>query len=276
MADQTTRRMPTGINSLDPVLDGGVVPGSLILLLSDIGAGSAEFAYTSLIALTRMGKDAGAGRMVPEEMRYISITRTKEDVISEIIGSFKSDLTAGIADRVTFLDLSSGYFDRSVVPANWYDGEGGIVARMQRKKPEHDSILADLIAVLEEGKDQSLIIIDSITDISGLHYSPEKWNSLVAFLRGLQRIAKTWNSTIYLHLTKGILDSSRELEICDCADAVIHFKWEEGSGQRRQRIMYFMKFRGVMPYLEERDLVKFAVRISATAGFDVENIRMVI
>ena len=55
MADQTKRKMPTGINSLDPVLDGGVVPGSLILLLSDIGAGSAEFAYTSLIALTRMG-----------------------------------------------------------------------------------------------------------------------------------------------------------------------------------------------------------------------------
>jgi KaiC/GvpD/RAD55 family RecA-like ATPase len=268
--------MPTGINSLDPVLDGGVVPGSLILLLSDIGAGSTEFAYTSLIAMTRMGRDAGAGRMIPEDIRYISITRTKEDVIQEINRSFKSDLTAGIADRVTFLDLSSGYFDRSVVPANWYDREEGIVARMQRKKPEHDSILADLIAVLEEGKDQSLIIIDSITDISGLHYSPEKWNSLVAFLRGLQRIAKTWNSTIYLHLTKGILDSSRELEICDCADAVIHFKWEEGSGQRRQRIMYFMKFRGVMPYLEERDLVKFAIRISATAGFDVENIRMVI
>ena len=276
MPDQTTRRMPTGINSLDPVLDGGVVPGSLILLLSDIGAGSTEFAYTSLIALTRMGRGAGAGIIIPEDIRYISITRTKEDVFREIIGSFKSDLTAGIADRVTFLDLSSGYVDRSVVPANWYDREEGIVARMQRKKPEHDSILADLIGVLEEGKNQSLIIIDSITDISGLHYTPELWNSLVAFLRGLQRIAKTWNSTIYLHLTKGILDSSRELEICDCADAVIHFKWEEGSGQRRQRIMYFMKFRGVMPYLEERDLVKFAVRISATTGFDVENIRMVI
>lgn len=276
MADQTTRRMPTGINSLDPVLDGGVVPGSLILLLSDIGAGSAEFAYTSLITLSKLEKDTGEGRVIPEDIRYISITRTKEDVFREIIESFKRDLTAGIAERVTFLDLSSGYFDRSVVPANWYDSEGGIVARMQRKKPDHDSILADLIAALEEGKHGSLVIIDSITDISGLHHSPEKWNSLVAFLRGLQRIAKTWNSTIYLHLTKGILDSSRELEICDCADAVIHFKWEEGSGQRRQRIMYFMKFRGVMPYLEERDLVKFAVQISASGGFDVENIRMVI
>lgn len=276
MPDQTTRRMPTGITSLDPVLNGGVVPGSLILLLSDIGAGSAEFAYTSLITHAKMKKQNGEGVMLPEEIRYISITRTKEDIIGEINQSFKKDLTEGIADRVIFRDLSAGYFERSVVPADWYDNQGGVVARMQRKKAEHDSILADLIATLDEGKQMSLIILDSLTDIAGLYNDPGRWNNLVAFLRGLQRVAKTWNTTIFLHLTRGILDSYRELEICDCADAVILFKWEEGSGQRRQRILYFMKFRGVMPYLEERDLVKFAVRISASGGFDVENIRMVI
>jgi hypothetical protein len=31
-----------------------------------------------------------------------------------------------------------------------------------------------------------------------------------------------------------------------------------------------------MPHLEERDLVKFAVRISTTNGFEVSNIRVVI
>jgi hypothetical protein len=40
--------------------------------------------------------------------------------------------------------------------------------------------------------------------------------------------------------------------------------------------MFFEKFRGVMPHLEERDLVKFAVRISTTSGFEVSNIRVVI
>ena len=40
--------------------------------------------------------------------------------------------------------------------------------------------------------------------------------------------------------------------------------------------MYFEKFRGVMPHLEEQDLVKFAVRISTTSGFDVSNIRVII
>jgi hypothetical protein len=82
--------------------------------------------------------------------------------------------------------------------------------------------------------------------------------------------------TSYLLLNRGILESSKEQELADIADALLLFKWEESSGARRQRVMYFEKFRGVMPYLEERDLVKFAVRISATSGFEVSNIRMVI
>jgi len=40
--------------------------------------------------------------------------------------------------------------------------------------------------------------------------------------------------------------------------------------------MYFEKFRGLMPHLEENDLVKFAVRISTNEGFDVSNIRLVV
>ncbi|MCP1714451.1 KaiC/GvpD/RAD55 family RecA-like ATPase [Methanocalculus alkaliphilus] len=276
MFEDTVSRMPTGIASLDPVLNGGVIPGSLVLLLSDIGAGSAEFAYTSLITHSRMGSTPSSGYAVPEEIRYISITRTKEDIIREITSSFKRDITTGITDRVLFSDLSGGYFDRSIVPATWYDSQEGIVARMQRRKAETDSLLSDLIAELGAGKKNSLVVIDSLTDLAGLHNEPVRWKNLVAFLHGLQRVAKAWNTTIFLHLARGIVDPSRELEICDAADAVILFQWEESSAQRRQRIMYFLKFRGVMPYLEERDLVKFAVKISDATGFEVANIRMVI
>jgi hypothetical protein len=92
----------------------------------------------------------------------------------------------------------------------------------------------------------------------------------------LQRISKHRGLTCYLLLTRGILDSAQEKELSDIADAVMLFKWEESTGSRRQRVMYFEKFRGVMPHLEERDLVKFAVRISTTSGFEVSNIRVVI
>ena len=95
-------------------------------------------------------------------------------------------------------------------------------------------------------------------------------------LRGLQRFSKQQNITTYLLLSKGILGPVKEMELEDIVDAVLLFKWEESAGARRQRVMYFEKFRGVMPHLEEQDLVKFAVRISTTGGFEVSNIRVVI
>jgi KaiC/GvpD/RAD55 family RecA-like ATPase len=130
--------------------------------------------------------------------------------------------------------------------------------------------------VINAAQPDSLVVLDSITEIAAQCNTPALWNNLTGFLRGLQRVAKQRNITMYLLLSRGILDSSKERELADIADAVLLFKWEESPGARRQRVMYFEKFRGVMPHLEERDLVKFAVRISTSSGFEVSNIRVVI
>ena len=57
-------RMPTGIGSFDPVMEGGVPPGSVMLLLGDIGAGSFEFVYTSNHQ-SRDAQAAGSGESAP-------------------------------------------------------------------------------------------------------------------------------------------------------------------------------------------------------------------
>ena len=49
MPQAVKQRMPTGISSLDPILEGGVPPGSVILLLGDLGAGNSEFVYSSVV-----------------------------------------------------------------------------------------------------------------------------------------------------------------------------------------------------------------------------------
>lgn len=263
--------MPTGIASLDPVVGGGVPAGSVILLLGDIGAGSAEFVYSSILNLSLQGRPPQAGTP-PAGIRYITFTKRKEDIVDEIGLSFHADLRAGL-DRVRFDDLSEHYFDSSVVPLGWYS-RGNIVERIQRRK-EHESVLADLANRLT-GDGTGLVVLDSLTDIATQYAGSPRWQELVAFLRGLQRISKEWNSTFYVLLTRGILDPSLEREIADTADAVILFRWEESTAARRQRVMYFEKFRGLMPHLEENDLVKFAVRISAGGGFEVSNIRVVI
>lgn len=44
-------RMPTGIASLDPILDSGMPLGKVILLVGEIGAGYYEYAYSSTMNL---------------------------------------------------------------------------------------------------------------------------------------------------------------------------------------------------------------------------------
>jgi KaiC/GvpD/RAD55 family RecA-like ATPase len=275
MQERTPQKMPTGIPSLDPILDGGVPPGSLILLLGDIGAGNYEFAYSSVVnTLNAMKEGASEKILVPKEVRYITFTRLKEDVQHEIAGSLHVDGLPALVDMIRFEDLSELYFDNSVVPDEWYS-HGDIISRLQ-KRASHESILLQLANVINGIPPDSLVILDSITDIATQRSLPNIWHNLTGFLRGLQRVSKQRNITTYLLLSRGILESSEERELADIADAVLLFKWEETTGARRQRVMYFEKFRGVMPHLEERDLVKFAVRISTTGGFEVSNIRVVI
>ncbi|HTY15478.1 MAG TPA: hypothetical protein VMC42_07195, partial [Methanoregulaceae archaeon] len=148
------------------------------------------------------------------------------------------------------------------------------IARLQQRTSR--DMLAYLSEILASGTGNSLVVLDSFTDLATQAVGKGRWDELMAFMRGLQRVTKQWNTSIYLPMTRGILDARNEREIADIADAVILFRWEESTAARRQRIMYFEKFRGLMPHLEERDLVKFAVRISSATGFEVSNIRVVV
>jgi KaiC/GvpD/RAD55 family RecA-like ATPase len=275
MVQQAAQRMPTGISSLDPILDGGVPPGSVILLLGDIGGGSYEFVYssiTNLLALSSSPSDAAV--LLPAKIHYITFTRMSGDVEHEMAKSFSMEEVPPLSEKIRFDDLSELYFDNSVVPDDWYS-QGDIVSRLQ-KRADRVGILAQLSNSLNGTEPNNLVIIDSVTDIATQCHSTHLWTNLMGLLRGLQRMSKQRNLTVYLLLTRGILDDVKEQEIADIVDAVLLFRWEETTGARRQRVMYFEKFRGVMPHLEERDLVKFAVRISTTGGFEVSNIRVVI
>ena len=74
-----------------------------------------------------------------------------------------------------------------------------------------------------------MIILDSITDIATQTALPNLWADLTGFLRGLQRLSKTKNLTIYLLLSKGIIKPSQETELADIADAVFLFRGRRAS-----------------------------------------------
>ncbi len=270
--------MPTGLSTLDPVFDGGIPPGSVILLKGDIGSGKVEFAYTSLINLSLLMPrvvDKKNPRIIPAEIRYITVTKMREDILREIGQSFEPDLLSHI-DQVQFDDLSDIYFDSSLVPITWYSDYDDIIERMEKRRKVHDNVLTTLSYMLMDVPRESLVIIDSLTEIATQHLAADSWPDLTAFLRGLQRVAKKWDTCFYLVLTKGILNQWQEIEVADAVDAVIHFRWEESTTAKRQRILYVEKFRGVMIHLEEREMVKFAVKITPGRGFEVSNIRVII
>lgn len=278
MEEADAQKMPTGIHSFDPVLGGGVPPGSVVLLLGGVGAGHREFAYSSILNLAKERENPSQrqGIIIPEEIVYVTVTKLSESIISEIQHSFKDGAERDLKSGITFIDLSEQYFESSVVPPDWYR-TGDLIDRYRKKRSdEPGTIIGALSSKLTEMPEKSLIVVDSLTEIATAHTTPAEWREFISLLRGLERVAKKWKSTIYFILTNSILQDQQNAEIADCTDAVLTFQWEQSSAQKRQRTMFIEKFREVMPHLEENDLVKFSVRITAEGGFEVSNIRVII
>ena len=93
---------------------------------------------------------------------------------------------------------------------------------------------------LDNNAKSSLVIIDSLTHLAETGMVPMK--DLIATLRGLQRVSKTWGGVVYLLLTRGILDPKEEQMIIDSVDGVIVFQWSKTKfNSRRARYMYVEK-----------------------------------
>lgn len=278
MQDSRMKHMPTGIPSFDPVLNGGVPLGSVILLAGGPGGGNVEFAYSSVLSHARRQKTEKETLSEqicnPKEIVYFTFTKLASSIRREIELSFRaeSDIFEG---TIRFIDLSKIYFDSSVVPREWYTTTD-LVETFRTRRNDPENLLSELTKQLGTIEEGSLLVFDSLTEIATQAVTDAEWHQFISFLRGLQRVSKHWKTTYYLLMSDSILEPRRMAEIKDCCDASIRFEWEETGGRRRQRVMFIEKFRIVMPALEEQDLVKFAVRITTDGGFEVSNIRMVV
>ncbi len=267
-----TSRIPTGIESLDPILHGGLPSGSLILLLGEIGAGDFEFVLTSSIRLLKMPPESPS--VFPKKVCYISFTRSKEDVLREIAFSFPG-LTLG-SSKFEFKDFSDAYFARSFIPVTWRSSSQiEFTFESLQWSEEQKNLIETLIEYLDKNADGSLVIIDSLTALTQYCLERMNWNDLVLFLRGLQKASKRWDGLLYVILSEGIFEKSKQEEISECMDGVMVFEWEKLGPSQRQRVMYLKKFRGVLPGLDSENIVNFETHISSQRGFEVSNIKRV-
>jgi len=207
------KRIPTGVSDFDAIIKGGLPGGSIVLLMGEVGAGQQEFIYTSLFKIAMvMGKPARCAHYLgnfcdyeslPEKLCYITFSRPKEDIMREIATSFESDYYEALKDKITFKDFSVNYFKHSVVPTSWTNvgDNGGSLFGNQEK----EDVLNALVKFLDDNANESLVIIDSLTDLVISKTIDTK--DLVIVLRGMQRAAKKWNGIIYLLLTKDIISA---------------------------------------------------------------------
>lgn len=284
-------KVATGIESLDSIIYNGIPSGSLIVLMGDVGAGHSEFAYTSAAGIANlidkrkendkdgdMPPESQSNKVsdtidfvVPEKINYISFVRSKEDVLNEMSLTLRKDHYESLVDNLVFEDFSDIYFKNSLVPHSWVSDETVSFDSLKDTSKEK-GIMESLVTYLGKHAQNSVTIIDSLTDLVRAVSDTMQWSDFIAVFRGMQKVSKKWNCTIYAILTKDIFEHSMQAEIMNCADGVIIFEWEELGSSMRQRVMYMEKFRGVLPALEQNNIVKFEAFIT-TQGYAISNIK---
>lgn len=265
------RKVPTGIADLDSIVLGGFPSGSTVLLSGDIGAGMQEYIYTaaSKIALVNERPEARHYYLgdhcdesdLPAQVCYITFSRSREIILQELATSFNGDYYRAFRDHTVFKDFSSMYFRHSVVPASWTHQEDMFDL-------PSTNILEELVTFLDENAPDSMVVIDSLTDlaISDL----VEIRDLVTTIKGLQRAAKQWNGLVYLMLTRGILEHRHEQLMMDSTDGCLVFEWRTSArSSSRQRYMYLEKFTGVLPHLPRDKIARFPTMVSANNGLVV-------
>ncbi|MCJ7562382.1 MAG: recombinase RecA, partial [Thermoplasmata archaeon] len=238
--------------------------------------GGHEFALTSAAKIgivkefpeTRsfMLGHAGKAGVLPEKLNYITFSRSKEDILREVKLSFNRDFFESLSSGLMFKDFSKGYFMRTVVPTAWTGSEDGDLF----SELKVDNLLESLVNFLDSNAPNSLVIIDSLTDL--IVSETIKFEDVVSLLKGIQRMAKKWEAVFYIILTDEILDKRRQQMVIDSVDGVLKFEWSKyHHTSKRQRYLYVEKFTSVLAHLDQERIARFATLITSQSGFVVIN-----
>jgi KaiC/GvpD/RAD55 family RecA-like ATPase len=272
----TDPRIPTGVADLDFVA-GGIPVGSVVLLVGEAGAGHQEFALTSATHLMfsydaerlhRFYLGSVRGNLVyPDGLVYVSLTRSREQVIREVEISFEATHCDAFVRHLTFHDLSSVYFSDSVVPRTWAQTTAPLLADLAKPDPAGNARdpLDAIVQAVEQDGNGNLVIVDSLTDL--LVRRNLDTESILTLVKGLRRRAKAWGGVVYLLLSRGVAPLATELALADSVDGVFSFSWTSHPlRSSRQRTMLIEKFMPVLAHMPHEHQGRFVIRVSSLSG----------
>jgi KaiC/GvpD/RAD55 family RecA-like ATPase len=266
-------RVPTGVPDFDH-FSRGLPAGSVVLLIGEAGAGHIEFALTSAVHMMFHYDDPDLHQFYlgstkgpfcyPKGVAYVSLSRSREQVLQELAGSFEPSYHEAMERHLTFFDLSPSYFADSVVPPDWSAAPspllGGKAALTRAAGP-----LAALADALEAGGPNNLVIVDSLTDLlvrRGI--DPEE---LLTLVKGLRRRSKAWGGLTYLVLSKGVAPSATEQALYDSVDGVLSFTWTSSPfHSQRRRTMLIERFLPVLTRVPSEHQGRFVLQVDHLNG----------
>ena len=257
--EMTKKRFPTGIEFFDKQT-GGLYPG-LVILLEEVGAGGREFALSMIFR--------GAEKYF--KASYIALSSSVEEVINDSKLSFPEapeSRLKELEEKVKIISLAEHYFESSIVPYWWISSEKPTLKSLRKKD---SNILEELVNVCDAIEDESLVFVDSMSDLVRLTREKISWNDLIDFVKGMRKLCVKRNILTLTTLTRGMLEKGKEEELMDQADGAILFEWEihkEGI----TRWMYIRKLLGVLPVLEKKKISKYSIRIDPSEGFTISQL----
>jgi len=275
-------RVPFGVSRLDRMIGGGAPAGSTVLLGSEVGAGGREFLYTTaaINGLAHADEelfdlyygDVGEGARVPEGIRYLSFTQERPAIVEEMGYVMDDDLVSAAVEAIEFEDLSEEYFQLSQVPSEWYAGQTADINSLGDRHDRRD-VLDAIGDYLSEAGEDSLVVIDSVTDLISVASAEMDWRDITLLMKGLSKAARQWGGLVVMLVTLETLQATELGRLMEATDGTFLFEWETG-GSERARTMVVKQFRGVLSRLEEEEIIQFETEIHG-GGFDVSDVRKI-
>jgi len=276
-------RIPFGISRLDNTIGGGAPRGSVVLLSGEAGAGSREFMYTSAVmnGLAQTGDDLfnlhygdlAENTSLPDAIHYLSFTNEREQIEAEIDMSMNQDIGRRGFEQVDFVSLSQNYFHKSPVPRQWYAEETVDITGLRKRHEDRETLLSALGDTVSERASGNLVIIDSLSDLVAASGEDINWSDINYVTKGLAKAAHEWASLILVHVNFETLTSVQLGQLVEATSGTLQFQWETG-GSTRARTLVVKNFRGVLPQIEEENIVKFETDLGE-AGFDISDVRKI-
>lgn len=275
-------RVPFGISRLDRMIGGGAPEGSVVLLAGEVGAGAREFVHTSAVMNGLASADESLFELYygdrhpstrfPSEIHVLSFTAGESPLVEEMTYTLDPQLVETGVDPIRFRDLSAEYFQLSPVPTEWYSEQTRSINTLGDQHDTED-VLTALGDYLNDHADDSLVVVDSVTDLISAAGKGMRWTDITLLLKGLKKASHRWGGMILLLVTLDTLTDVELGRLMDATDGTLLFEWESG-GSERDRTMVVKQFRGVLSRLEDEDIVQFETDIT-DAGFDISDVRKI-